>query len=463
MPRLNLLATPNGRLAAFTLLYVGEGLPQGFATAAVALELKRMGMGAEALGVFSASIMAPWAWKWLFGPIVDNVYLRRFGRRSQWIIAAQIGMLVTLGVALALFPTEVTPDGAVVGLGLFTTLLLTHNVFAACQDVAIDAMAVTVLTDAERGRANGLMFGGAQLGMAAGGSGVIALKGVFGFSTASLLVPACLLVLVTMMLRFVAEKALAPAADEVEGRGWRAVGGEVVDYVKTVGRVFFTTRTGFMGLLLSLLPAGGMALSLTVSNVITPTLGMTDDEIAALGFASSLVFAIACVTGGALSDRFGRRRTLAIFASGTVLPTLWLAWRFHAAGFLVAPPAGPDGMWPRAEGLITDWWVGGMVFAVFVGLMYGVRSAFYMDIAEPRIAATQFTASMALLNFVTMYSYWWQGSALQPAAEGGWGFTLPQALATDVGIGLLFLLVLPFVPPRKVEPAQVMPVGAVAG
>ncbi|MES2643513.1 MAG: MFS transporter [Myxococcota bacterium] len=450
MRNLNLLATPNGRLTAFTLLYVGEGLPQGFATVAVMLEFKRMGMSADALSLFAATILAPWAWKWMFGPFVDNLHLPRFGRRSQWIVAMQTGMLVTLALAMAMFPKAVGADGAVVGLGLFTTLFVAHNLFAACQDVAIDALAVSVLTDSERGRANGLMFGGAQLGIALGGSGVVALKGVFGFPLASLVVPGCLLVIFGMMLRFVAEKGLATHVEE-QARGLGAVATEIADYARTVGRVFFTTRTGFLGLLLALLPAGGMALSLTVSNVITPTLGMTDDEIAGLGFASSIVFAIACVTGGALSDRWGRRLSLAMFASGTVLPTLWLAWRFHAAGWLVAPAALADGTWPRAEGLIWDWCAAGMVFAVFVGLMYGVRSALYMDIAEPKIAATQFTASMALLNLVTMYSYWWQGEALTPLVDGGWGLTLPQVLLADCGMGLLFLLLLPFVRPRAAD------------
>jgi MFS transporter, PAT family, beta-lactamase induction signal transducer AmpG len=104
--------------------------------------------------------------------------------------------------------------------------------------------------------------------------------------------------------------------------------------------------------------------------------------------------------------------------------------------------------------MITAWWIGSMVYAVFYGLMYGVRSALYMDIAEPRIAATQFTASMALLNVVTMYSYWWQGRAIAPAAEGGWGLTLPQALLADCAVGLLFLLVLPFLRPRRAEAAS---------
>lgn len=433
---MNLLSSTRGRLLLFALLYFGEGLPQGFVASAVVLELKRMGMSAEVLGTFAATAMSPWAWKWAMGPLVDNLQLPRFGRRKQWIVAAQVGMIAALGVALSAFPADLE------GVALFTTLLVVHNLFGAVQDVAIDAMAVGALPDAERGRANGVMFAAAQLGMAAGGSGVIALKGQVGFGLAALLVPACLLVILAVVSRAVREVEVAAPAG-----GLGAVAGELREYGVTVLRTFFTTRRGFLGLVLALLPAGCLTMSLTLSNAVTPTLGMTDDEIASLGLASSVTFAVACLAGGALSDRLGRRLSLALFAGSTALPTAWLAWRFQAEGWLGLPAAGADGTWPRAEAMIGAWWAASLVFAVGFGLMYGVRSALYMDLAEPRIAATQFTASMALLNVVTMYSYWWQGQALTPAAEGGWGWTLPTTLAGDVGVGLLFLLVLPLLGP----------------
>ena len=64
---------------------------------------------------------------------------------------------------------------------LFSLVLLVHNVFAATQDVAIDALAVSVLPEEERGTANGFMFGGAYLGQAIGGSGALFLAGAIGF------------------------------------------------------------------------------------------------------------------------------------------------------------------------------------------------------------------------------------------------------------------------------------------
>jgi PAT family beta-lactamase induction signal transducer AmpG len=448
---MNLLRTPRGRLGLFGLLYFGEGLPQGFVGTAVALEFKRLGMEPQAIGAFLGTAMSPWAWKWVMGPVVDNLHFARFGRRSQWIVAAQVGMIVGLCVALAAFPTA-GADGEIVGLGLFTTCLVLHNLCGATQDVAIDALAVTALPEEERGRANGVMFGAAQLGLAAGGSGVVAAKAWFGFGGAALLVPAALVVLMLTVLRGVKE----PGHVHARAAGLQSAMREIADYARTVFTVFFTTRRGFLGMVLALLPAGCLSLSLTLSTVLAPSLGMTDNEIASLGLTGSVVFALACLTGGTISDRIGRRLALGLMASASALPTAWMAWTFQSTGFLQLPEALPDGSFPRAEALITAWWIATLVFAVAYGLMYGVRSALYMDIAEPRIAATQFTASMALLNVVTIYSHWWQGNAITTVEKGGWGLTVPQALGIDVGLGLIFLLVLPLLPSRPPQPAPGM-------
>lgn len=467
MPSLpNLLSTRRGRLTGFFLLYMSEGLPQGFTGTAVALEFKRMGMNGAAIGTFAATIMLPWTWKWMMGPLVDNLHLRQFGRRKQWIVFAQIGMLLTLISSLLLFPSASTAaDGTRVftGLALFSAVLMAHNIFAASQDVAIDALACTTLDESERGFANGLMFAGAQVGAALGGSGVLFLKGWVGFGTASMIAPLLLLGIMTMVVLMIFEKHV-PEQRTVEGvpsatmhhPGLIHAAKRIAIYLSVVLRVFFLTRRGFLGLVLAVIPFGGMALSLTVSTVLTPTLGMTDNEIATMGLVSSMVFTVCCMTGGFLSDRFGRRTTLAVFSLGTLLPTIWMGWRLQEAGWIFPAGASPTGTWPRHEALIVSWWIASIVYSVFQGLMYGIRTAFYMDIVEPRIAATHFTACMALLNVVTIYSYWWQGKAVTPLAEGGWGFTYLNIFLLDAAIGALFLLVIPFVKPApKIEAEQV--------
>ena len=76
-----------------------------------------------------------------------------------------------------------------------------------------------------------------------------------------------------------------------------------------------------------------------------------------------------------------------------------------------------------------------------------------MDITTPRVAATQFTAYMALCNLAYALSAKWQGHA---AARLGY----PWTLGLDAIVGLVCLLVLPFVAVPRVrasEPAGLAP------
>src|SRR3954464_2387886 len=161
----NLLASRRGRLAAFFLLYVTEGIPLGFAATAVATQLRRQGVGPAEIGAFVGSFYLPWAFKWAFGPFVDVFRSQRFGHRRGWILLTQVVMALTL-LSLVAVPL---PQG----LWMFTAILLVHNTFAAIQDVAIDSLAVNTLSEDERGLANGLMFAGAAIGHAICGSGVL--------------------------------------------------------------------------------------------------------------------------------------------------------------------------------------------------------------------------------------------------------------------------------------------------
>src|SRR6185295_14992146 len=130
----NLLATRWGRLSAFFLLYITEGIPLGFAATAVATQLRRQGVGPAEIGAFVASFYLPWAFKWAAGPLVDVFRSTRFGHRRGWILGTQLMLSATI---LMLIPIPLPS-----GLWHFTAILLIHNSFGAIQDVAIDSLAV---------------------------------------------------------------------------------------------------------------------------------------------------------------------------------------------------------------------------------------------------------------------------------------------------------------------------------
>jgi PAT family beta-lactamase induction signal transducer AmpG len=74
--------------------------------------------------------------------------------------------------------------------------------------------------------------------------------------------------------------------------------------------------------------------------------------------------------------------------------------------------------------------------------MYGVGTAIFMDVTSARVAATQFTAYMAMSNLVFAYSAAWQGHAAMR-----WGY--PATLALDCIVGLICLLLLPLMGKRR--------------
>jgi MFS family permease len=437
----NPIGTKGGRFATFFFLYLTEGIPLGFTATAVATQMRRQGLSPAAIGAFVGSLYLPWAFKWAYGPFVDVLSSDRWGRRRIWIVAAQVMMVLTLMSALPVhFSTE---------LKLFTFLIMIHNVFGATQDMAIDALAVNVLREEERGLANGLMFGGAYLGQAIGGSGVLFLAPVIGFQTTYLFVGACIL-LVTLLVALPIRETPDPTRVQAEGPALLAIAADINSFARDAVRAFFGTRAAFIGLLFAVLPAGAYALGLALQSNLAVDLGMSDPQVATLNLWSTVISALGCVAGGWLSDRFGRRKMLAIYIAAMSIPTLYLAAEMRKAGWIM--PVSPNAVnHPQAPAmLLTSFWGAIIVYSLFNGLMYGTRTALFMDVTTPRVAATQFTAYMALLNLVIAYSANWQGYCVTR-------FGYPATLTIDSTVGLVCLVLLPLMAPRREKDAIVAP------
>jgi len=426
----NLLATPRGRLTAFFFLYVTEGIPLGFAATAVATQLRRQDVGPAAIGAFVGSFYLPWAFKWAFGPFIDVFASDRLGRRRGWIIVTQVLMALTLmSTVLLKLPQQ---------LALFTVILLVHNTFGAMQDVAIDALAVNTLSEHERGLANGLMFAGAALGQAVGGSGVLFLSGVTGFQPTFFFVAGSILAVTLLVALPMREPSIARVHVQGPSR-WRAAAQEMRHFAVESFRSFLGTRGAFFGLLFALLPSGAMCLGLALQSNLAVELGLDDDQVALLNLWSSIIQAGFMVLGGYLSDRFGRRRTLAVYLASMSLPVLYLMVVLQQHGWVMPVPQGAGS--PRVAVpavLVTALWIATLTYGVAQGLMYGTRSAIFMDVTNPAVAATQFTAYMALLNLSIAYSATWQGIAIEALGY-------PKTMLIDAIVGLLCIAVLPWI------------------
>jgi PAT family beta-lactamase induction signal transducer AmpG len=232
-------------------------------------------------------------------------------------------------------------------------------------------------------------------------------------------------------------EAPGPARLAVVGSRLASAGRQMRDFAVDSFRSFLGTRGAFSGLFFALLPPGAMCLGLALQSNLAVELGMDDDQVAWLNLWSAIISAGFCVLGGYLSDRYGRRRMLFSYIALMGLPVLYLMNVLTQHGWIMPVSAGAAGRPEVPAALLTAFWVACLVYAMFNGLMYGTRSAIFMDVTNPAVAATQFTAYMALMNLAISYSATWQGIAIE-----AWGY--PRTMLIDTLFGAACLLIIPF-------------------
>jgi len=422
MSRANLLDSRNGRFFTFGLMYISEGIPYGFTSVAMVAFMRQQGVSLALIGAFVAALFLPWAFKWAWAPVIDLVKLHRFGGRKAWIVACQSMMIVTLLIAAMVdYQTH---------FQLLLAMVVLHNVFCATQDVAIDSLAVSTLPADERGRGNGFMFAGQNLGIAMGGGGAIAVSGLFGFGTALAGVAGLLFLSLLFVVFFVrdpyADPTLKPRSDMLHH-----LVTSLVSFVKEVYSSFWQSGRGPMvGVAFSLLPIGAFALAYATLSTIQVDYGLKDHQIAALSIYNTVAAAIGCLTGGWLGDRYGVKRTVAIAYALTTVPTLVMATQISAVGLQAVPIN-------LFHGIII---AHGFCF----GMAFGVRNAIFMGMTNPVVAATQFTAFMGMANMAISMGNYWQGIVAESMGYAA-------VLYLDALFALLVILLVPFLRSREEE------------
>ena len=101
-------------------------------------------------------------------------------------------------------------------------MILIHTVFNALQDVAVDALAVDLLADNERGRANGLMYASKYFGGMIGGVGMAKLIAYTNLDTALVVQTAILVAIMLVPLLVQGARHARPPPRATRGSRSRA-------------------------------------------------------------------------------------------------------------------------------------------------------------------------------------------------------------------------------------------------
>ena len=422
---LNLTDYPLIRLFTLCILYIAQGIPFGFVTITFAAYLVHLGEDELAVGSLIAMATLPWALKWVWGPMIDRWGASAMGRRRPWILLAQFGMVLTIG-AMSFVPNPETH------LTLFGWLVFIHNVFNSLQDVSVDALAVDLLRESERGRVNGFMYGSKFIGTFLGGACLSWVVFEDGLTPAFILLISMLLIIMLVPL-FLPERKGEKLFPWSKGASTHK-NSEQSEY--NLAQLFGFLRRAFS--LKSTILAGLVGLVMFIaSGILSPISKVlyiqklnwepTDYTNIDGGYGVFLGLAGAIV-GGILSDVFGPKR---VATFGCII----LALSYASFG-LASPESGiiPWFDWHDKNVVIgyilVDTWMGSMISTSLF--------AMYMTVSWPKVAATQFTAYMAILNLSTTIGYKFSGVVSE-------AFTIPSIY---IGAGILqfaVIVIFPFI------------------
>ena len=403
------------RTFALCALYVAQGIPWGFMAMTLPGYLTEHGADPTIVGTTLAFTTLPYAFKWIWGPIIDSFTLPRFGRRRPWIIFAQSMMALTV-IALVTFDlgTEIK---------LLAWMVFIHTVFNALQDVSVDALATDLLDDDERGRANGLMYGSKYLGGGLGGYGVSKLISVTNLDTALVAqtVALCAIMLVPILIkeRDTNESDHLPAARVRSAPAQVSVG----QTLSGLGEAFSLRSTIVCALLML---SATFAIGVISSNsypLFINKLGWTYSQLAVITGGLGLVVGGVCAAAtGFLVDVFGRRTVAAV--ASFALAAGWIAfsqlephWGNHTLVYVAA-------FWEAA-------WQ-----AVWLVALYSLC----MDLSSPKVAGSQFAAYMALSNFSTTLGYQFGARILDKLGGVAKGFVSLYIVMAGAQLAVTLLL-----------------------
>lgn len=291
------------RLLIIFVMGFASGLPLALSSATLFFWLAEAGITLTAIGLF-ALVGTPYNLKFFWAPFIDRIPLplltRLLGRRRSWMLAIQVGLMISIAY-LGFSNPESTPL-------LTATCALAVAFFSASQDIVIDAYRIEILDTDEQGAGAAMTQAGYRLGAIAAGAGALFLAEQLDWSIVYVVMAA--LVTVGMLAAIFApdsDKRNPALVEEHTSGGFRSI---VIDpFIEFFQRNSPTTAIIILAFIL--LYKFGDAYAGVMAYPFYYEMGFTKSEVATVSKIFGVIATVLGVfIGGLVVKRYGVMKSL---------------------------------------------------------------------------------------------------------------------------------------------------------
>ncbi len=365
------------RLTTLCVLYVSQGMPDGFVRTGLKTYLIAHGATLAEVSHVIALVSWPWAIKWVWGPVIDRFRYSSLGRRRPWILGAQFFM--GLSLASMLFIPNLSDN-----IRLLGAIVLLVNCFSSLQDVAVDALAIDLLPENEGGITNGFMFASSYIGSFLGGAvvgGILLRSGVPAAVACEMLILLVIAMFPIMFRERRGDALLVPRRFTSAASGEEESHGSIWHMLVLLKQAFSRRASILAGLLAACALVATSAHLVFWPVYVQRELNWTSDAFLRMeGTYVPVVGLLGAALGGFAASWLGARWAVVVSLLG-----LALCW------FLYALTAN---WWDDTRLVMTLFLAVGCLASFFQVTLF----ALFMGVCWSSVAATQFSAYMALLN-----------------------------------------------------------------
>jgi len=363
----------SGKMLLMLVLGFASGMPLALTGSTLTAWLVTEGVDIQTIGLYSL-VGLPYAFKFLWSPLMDRYVPPFLGRRRGWMMITQLALIVTI-CTMGFFNPGSMPV-------LIATIAVALAFFSASQDIVLDAYRTEYLKPEERGAGAGVWIMGYRIAILVSGAVALILSDYLSWKTVYIIMG------LTMSIGCIATRLspeplkLNPGIDKIEPP-------KSLNDAILLPFVEFFKRPGALEILLFIIlyKLGDVAASQMTTPYILKYIGFSRTELGAIykGFGMAATIA-GTLVGGAIMTKWTMRMSLFIFGVLQGVSTLI---------FIILEFTGRQ-VWALSLVIGVENFSGGMGTAAYTALLMGL--------CNRKFTATQYallSSLMAVSRYIT--------------------------------------------------------------